>query len=180
VQLAGGEALTGSAVVVATGANAAAQLLNEPMDQVFNRTTCLYFSADSSPLNTPMLVINANPRGLINNLSVPSDVAPKYAPPGKSLISVSVIGDHTLPGPQLIRAVRDELTEWFGEVVAGWQHLKTYMIPEALPRFTAGQPEYKALKLADGLFRCGDYTAYPSYNAAMLTGRMVAGMIAGK
>ncbi len=180
VQLAGGETLTGSAVVVATGATAAARLLNQSPDQVFNQTTCVYFSADASPLDTPMLVINADPRGLVNNLSVPSDVAPRYAPPGKSLISVSVAGDHTLPGPQLVRAVRDELTGWFGEAVSGWQHLKTYVIPEALPRFTADQPEHKVLKLADGLYRCGDHTAYPSYNAAMLTGRMVAGMIAGK
>jgi hypothetical protein len=32
-------------------------------------------------------------------------------------------------------------------------------------------------KLGDNLYRCGDYLAYPSLNAAMQTGREVAQMI---
>lgn len=178
VQLEGGEILAASAVVVATGASAAARLLNETAQPIFNQTTCLYFAANASPLNTPMLVINADSRGLVNNMCVPSDVAPGYAPEGKSLVSVSIVGQPELSGPKLLAAIQVELAGWFGEQVQGWRHLKTYVIPEALPRFTARQPGEKNLKLAEGLYRCGDYTAYPSYNAAMLTGRHVAEQIA--
>jgi predicted NAD/FAD-dependent oxidoreductase len=83
-------------------------------------------------------------------------------------------------GPERLAAVRAELAGWFGETVHGWRHLRTYAIPEALPRFAAGQPGEQSLKLAEGLYRCGDYAAYPSYNASMLTGRHVAEQIAGR
>ncbi len=180
VRLEGGESLTGRAVVVATDASAAARLLGEPLRTTFNQTTCVYFAADASPLGTPMLVINAQPGSLVNHLAVPSDVAPAYAPPGKSLVSVNLVGQAGPAGPELLGAIRSELAGWFGEAVHGWRHLRTYAIPEALPRFTAGQPGEEVLKLADGLYRCGDYAAYPSYNASMLTGRHVAEQIAGK
>jgi phytoene dehydrogenase-like protein len=180
VRLEGGDTLTGRAVVLATDASAAARLLGEPLRTVFNQTTCLYFAADASPLSSPMLVINAEPGGLVNHLAVVSDVAPGYAPPGKSLVSVNLVGQAGPVGPELLTAVRDELAGWFGEAVHGWRHLRTYAIPEALPRFTAGQPGEGALKLAEGLYRCGDYAAYPSYNASMRTGRHVAEQIAGR
>ena len=180
VRLEGGESLTGRAVVVATDASAAARLLGEPLRTEFNQTTCVYFAADASPLSSPMLVINAEPGGLVNHLAVVSDVVPGYAPDGKSLVSVNLVGQAGPAGPELLTAIRNELAGWFGEAVHGWRHLRTYAIPEALPRFTAGQPGEGVLKLADGLYRCGDYAAYPSYNAAMLTGRHVAEQIAGR
>jgi phytoene dehydrogenase-like protein len=180
VHLAGGETLTGRAVVLATDASAAARLLGQPLRTTFNQTTCLYFAADASPLDSPMLVINAEPGGLVNHLAVVSDVAPGYAPNGKSLVSVNLVGQAREAGPEEIAAIRNELAGWFGEAVHGWRHLRTYAIPEALPRFTARQPEEQPLKLAEGLYRCGDYPAYPSYNAAMLTGRHVAEQIAGR
>jgi predicted NAD/FAD-dependent oxidoreductase len=55
--------------------------------------------------------------------------------------------------------------------------LKTYKIPEALPQFFADSPTENNLKLNENLYRCGDYTAYPSLNAAMKTGREVAEML---
>ena len=180
VRLENGDTLTGRAVVLATDASAAARLLGDPLETVFNQTTCLYFAADASPLTSPMLVINAEPGGLVNHLAVVSDVAPGYAPPGKSLVSVNLVGTAGPLGPDRLAAVRDELASWFGEAVHGWRHLRTYAIPEALPRFTAGQPGEQSLKLAEGLYRCGDYAAYPSYNASMLTGRHVAEQIAGR
>jgi hypothetical protein len=166
--------------VLATDASAAARLLGEPLQTTFNQTTCVYFAADASPLDSPMLVINAEPGGLVNHLAVVSDVAPGYAPPGQHLVSVNLVGPAQPVGPQRLAAIRSELAGWFGEAVHGWRHLRTYAIPEALPRFTARQPAEEVLKLAEGLYRCGDYAAYPSYNASMLTGRHVAEQIAGR
>ena len=42
------------------------------------------------------------------------------------------------------------------------------------PEAGAGQPYRQPLKVSEDLYRCGDYTAYPSLNAAMATGREVA------
>ena len=55
-----------------------------------------------------------------------------------------------------------------------WEHLRTYTIDNALPEYAAGSPVQLPLKLADGLYRCGDWAAYPSLNAALATGRQVA------
>ena len=43
--------------------------------------------------------------------------------------------------------------------------------------YLAGQPGEQPLKLADDLYRCGDWASYPSLNAALATGREVAEMI---
>ena len=76
-------------------------------------------------------------------------------------------------------AVQIELTKWFGEGF-NWQHIKTYKIPEALPQYFQDSATEINLKISESLYRCGDYVAYPSLNAAMKTGREVAELIAEK
>ena len=67
----------------------------------------------------------------MNNVCVPSDVSPLYAPEGKSLISVSLLGLHR--DEHIPTEVKKELAAWFGEQVDGWQHLRTDIIKHALP-----------------------------------------------
>jgi predicted NAD/FAD-dependent oxidoreductase len=43
-----------------------------------------------------------------------------------------------------------------------------------LPVYLPGQPARQPLKLAEGLYRCGDWSSYPSLNGALATGREVA------
>jgi protoporphyrinogen oxidase len=178
VHLTNGETLQADNIVLAVDASAAAKILGLNQKLHFNNTTCVYFAAPRSPLDTPMLVINSNGQNLINNLCVPSDVAPSYAPEGKSLISVSIVKPHTFTDQELVQTIYMELSAWFGRRVYDWQHLKTYHIPQALPAFTATDSSAKDIQLSEYLFRCGDYTAYPSLNAAMQSGREVASIIA--
>ena len=123
-----------------------------------------------------MLVLNPNRASMIHNMSVPSDIAPFYAPAGKSLISVSTQGFNLYDENELAKNIKRELTTWYGKEVENWQHLKTYHIPQALPNFDKSSVD-KSLKINDILYQCGDTTAYPSLNAAMATGRKVAEMI---
>ncbi len=170
--LANGETIEAEKIVIATDANAAAKLLGEPAKTAFNGTTCLYFTSDQ-PLELsgePYLIINSDTDEIINHLLIASAVAPSYAPTGKTLISVNIIGNKDFS----IDQVQMELTDWFGENHA-WQHLKTYRIPDALPQYFENSAI--ALKINDFIYRCGDYAAYPSLNAAMKTGREVAEMI---
>ena len=53
---------------------------------------CLYFAAHKPPLTEPILVLNGDGEGPINNLCVPSQVSRKYAPADQALISVTVLG----------------------------------------------------------------------------------------
>lgn len=183
-----GETLTARAVVLAVDAAQAARLTNQPAPPLrsFNHTTCTYFSAPASPNNQKLLMLNPQRSSAVHNLAILSDVAPEYAPADRgdgdaavrpqALISVSTQGLETVNEPALTQRIRQELTGWFGPEVANWQHLRTYHLPQALPTY-GPDVTHQPLKLADGLYQCGDQTAYPSLNAALQTGREVAEMI---
>lgn len=177
VFLTNGETIEAEKIVLATDANAAAKLLGEEAKTDFNGTVCMYFASDS-PFKLdgkPYLIINSNEGELIDHVLVMSEVAPGYAPAGKTLISVNFVGNKEISEEN----VKAELAKWFGKE-AVWNHLKTYKIPYALPQYFSGSTVENDLKINDFTYRCGDYTAYPSLNAAMKTGREVAEMIASK
>ncbi|WP_247232826.1 NAD(P)/FAD-dependent oxidoreductase [Telluribacter sp. SYSU D00476] len=176
VYLDNGDAIRAEQVVLATDARSADHLLGQPTDRQFNTTTCTYFAADRSPHSQRLLLLNPAVDSAVHHVAVLSDVVPSYAPAGKALISVST----QVPGrpDQEVSeaAIRQVLRGWFGDEVLQWQYLKTYYVKDALVRYGAGSQPVE-LRVREGLYRCGDYTAYPSLNAAMLTGRQVAEMI---
>ncbi len=178
VRLENGETLDADAIVVATDALQAQSWIPQSPTIDFNATTCLYFAAGLSPLTKPMLAINADADGLVNHVAVLSDMAPSYAPAGQALISVNVVGLSKLPEADLTQRVQREMIHWFGDQAKSWRHLRTYRIPHALPQYFAESPRNIPLKINDFTYRCGDYTAYPSLNGAMQSGREVAEMIA--
>jgi phytoene dehydrogenase-like protein len=177
VYLENGDKLYGEKIILATDGFQADKLLGKTPDRKFNSTTCTYFSADKSPLKEEMLALNPNRASMVHNLCVPSDIAPNYAPEGKSLISVSTQSFDLYDEKELAKHIKRELTEWFGKEVETWQHLRTYHIPQALPTYLNSENNAQNLQLSDILYQCGDATAYPSLNAAMATGRKVAEMI---
>lgn len=161
------------AVVVATDGWEAARLcaVKAPRPQP---VACLYFSAPEPPLDEALLVLNGDGRGPVNNLCVPSAVSPGLAPAGQALVSATVLdgasGDDTL-----VPAVRAQLEGWFGSQVAGWKHLRTYLIPRALPGQPRGEgPQPRPTKLEAGLHVCGDYRESASIQGALVSGRRAA------
>ena len=176
VRLADGRQFAAKAIVVATEHQVAARLLGEPQPPAARSVTCLYFTAEQTPVDEPILVLNGEGRGLVNNLCVPSMVAPGYAPPGATLVSATVLGIPTLDDLQLELSVRGQLQEWFGERVQTWRHLRTYRIPFALPVQAppALSPVAKAPRRQDGLWVCGDYLDTASIQGAMISGRRAA------
>lgn len=173
----GGEVITADRIVVATDPKTSDKLLGETNERTYNITTCTYFSAESSPLKgQKFIALNPNRRGAVHNVCVPSDISSDYGNAGKSLVSVSTQGLEKLDERNLTNRIKRELFDWFGASVNVWKHLKTYHIPESLVQYRAGS-ERQNSKLGENLYRCGDYLAYPSLNAAMQTGREVAQMI---
>jgi hypothetical protein len=173
----GGEVITADRIVVATDPKTSDELLGENTERAYNTTTCTYFSAEVSPLKgQKFIALNPNRKSVVHNVCVPSDISSHYGQGGKTLISVSTQGLEKLDERNLTNRIKRELFEWFGAQVNVWKHLKTYHIPESLVQYRAGD-EVQQLKLSGNLYRCGDYLAYPSLNAAMKTGREVAQMI---
>jgi phytoene dehydrogenase-like protein len=171
ITLENGERVTADAVVLATAQVEAGRL--QAKQQIIRNAsvTCLYYSADVSPVKGPWLVLNGDGKGPINNLCVPSEVHASYAPAGKSLISVTVLGvpeDLT----KLESEVRQELVDWYGEPATHWHHLQSYKIPEALSLQSPPQLSVveKPVKISDRLFACGDYLSITSIEGAISTG----------
>ncbi len=176
VRLADGRQLSGKAIIVATESPAAAGLLGEPQPPAGRSVSCLYFAAERPPVDEPILVLNGEGLGVVNNLCVPSLVAPTYAPPGAALISATVLGIPAIDDHQLESSVRQELQEWFGNQVQTWRHLRTYRLPFALPAQSppALSPVAKSPRRCEGLWVCGDYLDTASIQGAMVSGRRAA------
>jgi phytoene dehydrogenase-like protein len=182
VSLAGGETLTARDVVLATDLTAAARLVPEAAGGSWGSrreksTTLVAFAADRSPLESPTLVVSGDETGPIDNLTVPSDVAEGYAPPGAAVISVSLRpGAETSQPEAVAAAVRDQAARWFGARVLGWRHLATIAVPHALPDESpaARQLRPRSPRLGEGLAICGDHTAAASINGALASGRRAA------
>ncbi len=163
VELAGGERIEARAVVVA-----AAGVVDEPAHG-WNGVSCLYFDVPSPPLPGPWLVLGDG-EGPIATLTVLSEVAAQLAPPGRALVSVSVLGADE---PDLA-AVRNQLEAWFGSSAEAWRHVRTYRIAHALPAWPAGESLEAPARLPAGVYACGDHRRHPSLNGALVSGRLAA------
>jgi phytoene dehydrogenase-like protein len=176
--LADGQRLPARAVVVATDGPTASQLVGgEPPAPGSVAASCLYFAADRAPVDEPVIVLDGDGEGPVNNLCVPSAVAPTYAPPGAALISAAVVSRPGLPkGPDLEAAVLGQLADWFGSGVVAWRHLKTSHSPSAQPAQPPGtlDPPERPVRLRPGLYICGDHRDNASINGALASGRRTA------
>ena len=175
VCLESGEQLNARAVVVAADGAVAAQLLGDAISSAGQGVTCLYFAAQSPPIEQPILVLNGERRGPVNNLCVPTLVAPSYGPGDASLVSATVLG---IPknADRLLTEVREQLGDWFGPAVKAWHHLRTYRIPYALPRQlppALDAPE-RPVRWQPGIYVCGDHRDNASIQGAMVSGHRAA------
>jgi len=176
VTLETGEELSCRKVVLAVEAPEVERLLGFPARTVSRSESCFYFSAAEPPFREPFLVVNSESRGPINNLCVPSQVAPTYAPTGRSLISVTVAGKHSGSIANLEKAVRDQLHGWYGNIARQWDLLRVYSIRHALPDQPAPAPNPLVAvgELRPGVFVCGEYGSLPSIQWALVSGGLAA------
>ena len=174
--LEGGETIEAPSVVVATEAPEADRLVGDVAPVEGRSTVCLYFDAPASPLEDPILVLNGDGVGPINNVAVPSDVAPGYAPDDRALVAAVVVGTPAETEEALRRAVREQLIDWFGLEAGGWTHLRTvhvpYALPEQAPPFLS--PPRREARRRPGLYVCGDHRHTGSINGAIASGRAAA------
>jgi phytoene dehydrogenase-like protein len=198
VELNNGERIHARHIVLALPDHAAAPLLYTDVLQPgpWNGTVSVHYAAPEPPYAGAWLALDGEGDGPVTHLSVQSNVAPEYAPQGTALVCASTSG---LPPEAASRgveaAVRRHLRKIVGPMVESWRHLRTDVIPHALPRRTpsdGGIPTAPrdprlsaALRTAErmrgrdthdveGIYVCGDHWADPSLNGAMLSGRLAA------
>jgi phytoene dehydrogenase-like protein len=176
VELSTGALLEARAVIVATEGVEAQRLVPGVSYAGSRCTTCVYFAADQSPLDEPMLILDGEGRGPVTNLCVLSSVAPGYAPPGAALVSATVLGALETDTERQRTAVLEQMREWFGSSVRRWRHLRTYQLPHALPLqppITDAQPT-PFVRHGKTLVACGDYFGNASIEGALVSGRLAA------
>jgi phytoene dehydrogenase-like protein len=181
-RLVSGEAIRADAVVVATPAPEAARLTALPMPGGARQTVTLFYSGDRPLYRAKKLLLNAVPDAFVNNAQLLTNVAPSYAPPGRHLLSATVIGAPELTDAELFREGLRDLHRMLGgditarAALAGYQPLRLYRIPYAqfdqppgihpsLPDNRSGRP---------GLYFAAEFTEASSLNAAMISGEKCA------
>jgi phytoene dehydrogenase-like protein len=174
--LADGRRVEGRALVVATEGPAAARLLGLP-DPGSRSESCVYYAAEGAPLPEKMVVLNGDRVGPVNNLAIVSNVAPSYAPAGHALVAAVTPGPIAGADEELEAAVRRQLRGWFGSVVDGWEHLRTYRIPHAHPDQRPGFNPRRRVRLGDGVYVCGDHRDTASSQGALFSGRRTASAV---
>ena len=175
VTLSSGEQIHGRAVVLATNATSVGLLLPDLKERMpeWRSVTNLYFCAPSSPINESIICLNGSGEGVVNNVCALTDTAPDYSPDERALISVSVLGLH--PEEGLPVKVQQELMGWFGDCVAQWCHLRTDLIPEALPeQIPKAQKDKLGFIQQKGIYVCGDHATSASIEGAVISGRRAA------
>lgn len=176
VHLEHGEVLHAKDVVLATDLDWASTQHDALEADEWMGVTCVYYDAPKPPVSQPILVLNGEDEGPVNNLCVPSQISPFYAPEGRSLVSVSVVGDDSPNHEVLDIRIRRQMVGWFGAEAAQWRHLRTYHIPKAQPVQHPGRltPAEKPAQLDEHMFVCGDHREVASIDGAMHSGARAA------
>ena len=180
VRTSDGAVLAADQVVVATEGPVALELLGERFPGAVapgRGTVTVYYRTPEPPVARPDLVLDADRAGPVNNLAVMSEVAPSYAPPGgDALVSVATAGVPPDDDVRLDAAIRAQLTDWYGDRVAGWERIAGYRIPHAQPRQDVEDlPSLAREVRVDGAtWVCGDHRDTSSIQGALVSGRRTA------
>jgi phytoene dehydrogenase-like protein len=182
IVLANGEVVRADHVVIATSEAAASRLLPEALPDKLRpprSTTCVYFETHHALPGRPVIHLDGDGIGPVNSACVLSRISPAYAPPGRQLISASILGAPS--STDLEDVVREQMVRWFGSSAATWRHLRTCQVRQAQPesrQLSLGSGPLEAC-LAPGLYRCGDYCEDVSINGALISGRRAAEAVLG-
>ena len=173
VLLENGETLEADNIVLATEATGIVRHYMPLTNTEYQSTTHVHFTTNHSPIRQAIIGLNTRAGDMVNSITPMSQVAPGYAPSGKTLLSVSIVGQEDLDDISLVGKIRNELQHWFGQSVHQWDLLDVRRISYALP--AQGHVQHDTtLDLGDGLYAIGDHLLNGSINAAMRTGRLAA------
>ena len=162
---------TAGAIIVATDASTAAQLLD--LGDVDQMAGCItwYHSCQINPSGTGRLIVDGQRRGPVINSVVVSDISSSYAPKGEHLIS-STTGLNINESE-----VRRHLALLWQSDTRDWPLIAKYEIPSALPLHYIGKSLSAPLKIRERVFVAGDYRAVPSQQGALFSGKLAAELV---
>jgi phytoene dehydrogenase-like protein len=181
VRLDTGEFYEGAAVVLATDSHTAAQLSGQPTVEGALGTTTVYFEAAVPPVEDAYIVLNGTGKGSILQVVPITNASPDYAPAGKHLVAVSLLGVPDVRDQELAENLKAELGTWFpSKSPYLWRFIRAYRIPFA--QFPQPAGVYRRLPKNEthtpNLFFAGEFTTNSSIDGAMQSGFRCAERVA--
>ncbi|WP_369214701.1 FAD-dependent oxidoreductase, partial [Streptomyces flavofungini] len=157
------------AVLLATDARAAAELLPGLRVPPFHAVSVFHHTAPEPPLEGAGLLLDADCAGPVAHTAVVSQVDPSRAPADRVLVSSTVLGP---PPPE--RAVRAHLAALYGTHTNRWELLALHHTPEAVPAMPPPHDPRRPVRLLGGLYVCGDHRDTSTVQGALHSGRRAA------
>ncbi|MEH0579761.1 NAD(P)/FAD-dependent oxidoreductase [Streptomyces sp. B21-108] len=162
------------AVLVATDARTAAELLPGLRVPDFHPVTVVHHTTDEPPQTGASLLLDADRGGPVAHTTVVSRVDPSRAPGGRALISSTVLGT---PPPGVDAAVRMHLSRLYGTSTARWETLAVHHTAEAVPAMRAPHDLRRTVRLLAGLYVCGDHRDTSTVQGALHSAHRAAAAI---
>ncbi|MEU0227866.1 NAD(P)/FAD-dependent oxidoreductase [Streptomyces sp. NPDC006284] len=162
------------AVLVATDARAAGELLPGLRVPAFHPVTVVHHTTDEPPATGASLLLDADRGGPVAHTAVSSHVDPSRAPAGRALVSSTVLGP--LP-PDVDTAVRIHLSRLYGTSTTRWETLAVHHTPEAVPAMRPPHDPRRPVRLLAGLYVCGDHRDTSSVQGALHSGHRASSAI---
>lgn len=175
-----GETIEADAFVVATDFNGLySKIKNAESINLHRSVTCFYFSANKKPFKEKLICVNANDPKLVNSIAVLSNISHSYAPKGKVLIAVTILGIATIDEELLENEIKDEISNVFGSQVYEWKKIKAYKIDYAIPNqdFVLGKRQITEIKSGNNVYICGDHLLNGTVYGAMKSGKTAAELL---
>lgn len=116
----------------------------------------------------------------MNHVAPISNAASTYAPAGKHLAAVTVLGDPAQSDEELAEIAKQELNEWVPTKGAYmWRFIRAYRIRFAQMAQPVGFVEKLGGNMGnqDGLYRAGEFTENSSIDGAIRSGMECAALI---
>ncbi|MEU5768901.1 NAD(P)/FAD-dependent oxidoreductase [Streptomyces asoensis] len=162
------------AVLVATDARTAAELLPGLRVPDFHPVTVVHHTTDEPPTTGASLLLDADRGGPVAHTAVVSRVDPSRAPAGRALISSTVLGT---PPADVETAVRTHLARLYGTSTARWETLAVHHTAEAVPAMRPPHDLRRAVRLLAGLYVCGDHRDTSTVQGALHSAHRAAAAI---
>jgi phytoene dehydrogenase-like protein len=162
------------AVLVATDARTAAELLPGLRVPDFHPVTVVHHTTDEPPGTGASLLLDADRGGPVAHTAVVSLVDPSRAPAGRALISSTVLGS---PPDGVDTAVRTHLARLYGTSTARWETLAVHHTAQAVPAMRPPHDPRRPVRLLAGLYVCGDHRDTSTVQGALRSGRRASAAI---
>lgn len=162
------------AVLLATDARTAAELLPGLRVPDFHQVTVVHHTTTEAPDTGAFLLLDAERGGPVAHTAVVSEVDPTRAPAGRALISSTLLGT---PPKDVDGAARDHLARLYGVSTRAWETLAVHRTVEAVPVVRPSHDPRRSVRLLAGLYVCGDHRDTGTVQGALHSGHRASAAV---